>query len=364
MSEPGAVNRPRAPWRRFRRNRVAVAAAVVLAVFYAAALAAPFLAPYGEAEMDRGRFLHPPQRLHWREAGRSHLSPFVYPTVADASGYVYREDRSRIVPVRWFVQGEPYRLAGIVPLRLHLFGADAPERIDLLGTDARGRDVFSRVLFGARVSLSVGLLGIAISFTIGLLVGGLAGYLGGWVDTVVMRLCELMLSVPVIYLLVALRSVLPSGMPPAQVYLGIVGLLALVGWAGLARVVRGMVLAIRRSDYVTAAEALGLGRGRILVRHVLPNTLSFVVVAATVAVPAYILGEVVLSFLGLGIQEPGSSWGTMLIQARALSTLSSSPWLLYAPGTAIFLTVMAFHLFGDGVRDALDPRESSEGMAR
>ncbi len=348
--------------RRFRRNRVAVMAALVLVAFYAAALLAPFLAPYAEDEMDRGKFLQPPQRLHWMEgAGRLHVLPFVYATRSDASGFEYAEDRTRLVRVRWWVRGEPYRLAGLIPARTHLFGVDAPERIHLLGTDPLGRDVFTRLLYGGRISLGVGLVGIAISFTLGLLLGGLAGYAGGWADALLMRTSELLLSVPVLYLLVALRSLFPSRMPSGQMYIGIVAILAFIGWAGLARVIRGMVLAIRRADYVAAAEALGMSRARVLVRHILPNTLSFVIVAATLAVPGYIVGEVVLSFLGVGVQEPSASWGNMLNQARSSHVLASSPWLLYVPGVAIFLTVMAFNLLGDGLRDALDPRDPTGG---
>jgi len=209
----------------------------------------------------------------------------------------------------------------------------------------------------------VGLVGIAISFALGLLLGGVSGYFGGWVDALIMRSTELLLSIPGLYLIIALRTVFPSDLSSRQVYLAIVAILALIGWAGLARVVRGMVLSIRRQDFVTAAEALGAGRLRVIARHVLPNTASFVIVAATLSVPGYILGEVFLSFLGVGVQEPSASWGNMLQQARSLTVLTDFPWLLYAPGTAIFLTVMAFNFLGDGLRDALDPRRLTGGRA-
>jgi peptide/nickel transport system permease protein len=225
-----------------------------------------------------------------------------------------------------------------------------------MGTDPSGRDEWSRLLFGGQVSLTVGLIGIAISFTLGLLLGGISGYFGGAVDSLIMRSTELLLTIPSLYLIIALRGLFPSDLPSQQVYLGIVAILAFIGWAGLARVIRGLVLSIRRNEYVTAAEALGVGRLRIITRHILPNTMSFVIVAATVSVPGYILGEVVLSFLGVGVQEPSSSWGNMLNQARGIRALTSFPWLLFVPGTAIFLTVMAFNFLGDGLRDALDPR--------
>ena len=352
---PGAV-------RHLRRNPPALAGALLLGLFYLLAAAAPFVAPYAPDEMDRGRFYHPPQRPHWRDAaGRLHARPFVCATRPGPDALEYREDPSRPLPLRFLVRGAPYRLLGLVPCDRHLFGVDAPERVNLLGTDPAGRDVLSRLLFGARVSLTVGLVGIAISFALGLLLGGLAGYLGGWADTLLMRASELLLCIPGLYLIIALRGLFPPGLPSHHVYLGIVAILALIGWAGLARVIRGMVLTIRETDYVAAAEALGMGRLRVLVRHVLPNTLSYVVVAATLAVPGYILGEVVLSFLGVGIQEPAASWGNMLQQARSLTVLTDFPWLLYAPGMAVFLTVMAFNFLGDGLRDALDPRRSGGG---
>jgi peptide/nickel transport system permease protein len=238
----------------------------------------------------------------------------------------------------------------------HLFGVDAPGRVYLLGTDSFGRDQLSRLLYGSQISLTVGVVGIAISFTLGLLLGGVSGYFGGWIDTVIMRASELLLSIPSLYLIIALRAVFPIDLPSRQVYFGIVAILAFIGWAGLARVIRGLVLSIRRNEFVTAAEALGVSRFKIIVRHILPNTWSFVIVAATVSIPGYILGEVVLSFLGVGVQEPAASWGNMLNQARSIRALTSFPWLLYVPATAIFLTVMAFNFLGDGLRDALDPR--------
>jgi peptide/nickel transport system permease protein len=233
----------------------------------------------------------------------------------------------------------------------------------LLGTDSSGRDVLSRLLFGSQVSLTVGLVGIAISFTLGLLLGGISGYFGGFVDTVIMRTIELLLTLPTLYLIIALRAVFPIDLPSEQVYLGIVAIFAFIGWAGLARVIRGLVLSIRRNEYVTAAEALGMSRLRVIARHILPNTMSFVIVAATISVPGYILGEVVLSFLGVGVQEPSASWGNMLNQARGIRALTSFPWLLFVPGTAIFLTVMAFNFLGDGLRDALDPRRVTGGKS-
>jgi peptide/nickel transport system permease protein len=346
-------------WRQFRRSHLAVVGGALLLVFYTIALFAPFLAPYSQEEMDRDRFFHPPHRLHWVDAGgRFHPIPFVHPTrLADPSDFTYQEDESRVVPIRFFVRGTPYRLFGVLRTDRHLFGVESGERIFLLGADPSGRDVFSRLLFGGQISLTVGLVGIAISFTIGLLLGGISGYFGGWIDTVIMRSTELLLSIPGLYLIIALRGIFPADLPSQQVYLAIVAILAIIGWAGLARIIRGMVLSLRQAEYVTAAEALGMSRLRIIRRHILPNTLSFVIVAATISIPGYILGEVVLSFLGVGVQEPAASWGNMLNQARTPGLMRAFPWLMLAPGAAIFLTVMAFNLLGDGLRDALDPRK-------
>ena len=351
--------------RALQRNRVASAAAWVLGALYVLAALGPFLAPYAEDSIDRSRFYHPPQRLRWLDAsGRLHASPFVYATrLADAREWTYVDDPAAPLPLRWLVHGETYALLPGVRSDLHLFGLDAG-RVNVLGTDPLGRDVLSRLLYGARISLTVGLVGIAITLTLGLALGGIAGFAGGWVDAALMRLSELLLSIPGLYLLIALRSAFPATLPPGRAYLAIVAILSVIGWAALARVIRGMTRAIRNTEYVAAATALGAGPARVLARHVLPNTFSFVIVAATVAVPGYILGEVFLSFLGVGVQEPAASWGNMLGQARSLRVLTSFPWLLAVPAAAIFVTVMAFNLLGDGLRDALDPRGAGEGRGR
>ncbi len=348
-------------WRQFHRNSLAVAGLWLLGLLYGMTLLAPFLAPYSENSIDRTRFYHPPTPLRWVDAdGRFHAIPFIHPTREIATSR-YEEDRTRTLPIRFFVQGEPYKLWGMLPMDRHLYGVESGERIFLMGADHQGRCVWTRLLFGAQISLSVGLIGIAISFTLGMLLGGISGYFGGWIDTIVMRFVELLLSIPGLYLIVALRGVFPNDLPSEQIYLAIIAILAFIGWAGLARVIRGMVLSIRKADYIAAAEALGMSRMRIIIRHILPNTLSYVIVAATIAVPGYILGEVFLSFLGVGVQEPSASWGNMLNQARSLAALRYYPWMLFVPGVAIFLTVMAYNFFGDGLRDALDPRKTPGG---
>ncbi len=351
-------------WRQLRKSPLAIIGGGVLGLLYLLALCAPFVAPYSQEDMDRQRYFHPPQQVHWIGANGFSLRPFVHPTtLVDPGTFAYAEDESREFPIRLFVRGDRYTLLGAVETNLHLFGVDEPGRFYVLGTDSFGRDLLSRLLYGSQISLTVGLVGIVISFALGLVLGGIAGYFGGMADTLIMRFTELLLSIPSLYLIIALRGVIPIDLPSQQVYLGIVAILAFIGWAGLARIIRGLVLSIRRNEFVTAAEALGFSRARIIIGHILPNTMSFVIVAATVAVPGYILGEVVLSFLGVGVQEPAASWGNMLNQARSLRALTSFPWLLYVPGTAIFVTVMAFNFLGDGLRDALDPRRVSGGKS-
>jgi peptide/nickel transport system permease protein len=361
--EPGEpiVRPPQSPWgifwREFKKSPVALAGGAILTVFYLGALFAPFLAPYGMESQARELSWAPPTRIHLIDAeGKFHARPFVYGhRVVSVGAKRYTEDRSVVLPIRLLTRGEPYRLLGL-RLDRHLFGVDRPGRIFLFGADLYGRDAFSRILYGSRVSLTVGLVGIAISFTFGLLLGGIAGFFGGLTDTVMMRVTEVLMSVPGLYMILALRSIFPDDMPSDRMYMAIVGILSLIAWASLSRIIRGMVLSIRQNEFVTAARALGMGRLRIIIRHILPNTLSFTIVAATISVPGYILGEVALSFLGVGIQEPQASWGLMLAQAQNVSVLQTFSWVL-APGYFIFITVLAFNFLGDGLRDALDPRK-------
>jgi len=358
---------PRTPWqmfwREFRKSPVALFGAGLLALLYLSAIFADFLAPWPMTKQALGFSYHPPTPVHWFDHGKF-VGPYVHATdVVDVGRNRYAADTTRRYPLRWFRDGEErYRLLGLVPTKLKLVQVEEPAHLYLFGSDKFGRDVWSRLLYGSRVSLTIGLLGILISFAIGMLVGGLSGYLGGGIDLVTMRVTELILSIPALYLILALRAAFPMNLPSDRMYMIIIVILAFIGWAGLARVVRGMVLSLREFEYVTAARALGAGTLRILTRHILPNTMSFLIVAATTAVPGYILGEVTLSFLGIGIQEPQASWGNMLTDAQSVRVLKSFPWML-VPGLFIFLTVLAYNFLGDGLSDALNPRKVLGGKS-
>lgn len=352
----GAIRSPwRMAWKKLKRHKLALAGMWMLIILHIFAIFADFFAPYGELTADRRRTYHPPTKIHIISPEGKLTRPFIYGyDRIDTVRNIYEENRSQVYPIRFFVQGDSYEIFGLKG-NLRFIGVDAPGKMFLMGADRYGRDIFSRLAYGGRRSLFIGIIGIVVSLSIGMIYGGVSGYFGGWVDNIMMRISEVIISIPSFYLLLALSAVLPTNMPSDQRFLMITFILAFINWAGLARVIRGMVLSIAKSEFVTGAEAIGCSQPRIIIRHILPNTFSYVIVNATLAIPGFILSESGLSVLGVGIQHPLASWGNMLSEALNLSALARYPWLLI-PGFFIFITVLSYSFFGDGVRDALDPR--------
>ena len=341
------------------KDKFARAALIVLGIIYITLFLADFIAPYTKDFSDRTMAYVPPSKVFTIDENGNLSKPYTYNYVRtfnqDTLEIEYNFDRTKKHYVKFLSKGEPYKFLGLIPMKRHLFTTDAGGRIFLLGTDINGRDVFSRLLFGGRISMTIGFLALFVLFPIGLLYGGISGYFGGKVDAVMMRFAEAIMSIPSFYLLIILASILPSGMTSTQRFLLIVIILALIGWAGFARVVRGMVLSIKNQEYVQAAQSIGASKMRIITKHILPQTTSFVIVAMTLSIPSYILSESGLSFLGLGIQQPDASWGNMLKEAQEFTNIIYRPWLL-APGFLIFVSVLAFNLIGDTIRDILDPQ--------
>jgi peptide/nickel transport system permease protein len=345
-------------WRKFIRNRAAIVGGMIVVTFYLLALFADFLSPYTPALRSIKAYM-PPQRIHFFHDGK--FEPFVYGIVRarDPNTFklIYTEDTSRVISIRFFHHAEPYKLFGLLPTDVHLFGVEAGEGeeiVSLLGTDNQGRDLFSRILLGSQISLTIGLAGVLLSLLIGAVLGVASGYYGGWIDNSIQRLIEVVRAFPSIPLWMALTAALPPHWPPLRVYFAITVILSLVGWTWLARQLRGKVLALREEDFVLAAKLAGASDWRIIIRHLIPATLSHTIVISTLAMPGMILAESALSFLGLGIRAPLTSWGVLLQEAQNVQTIALYPWLLI-PGLFVATAVLAFNFLGDGIRDASDP---------
>jgi peptide/nickel transport system permease protein len=347
-------------WWRFRKHRLAVVSAAVVALFYVVAIFADGIAYAPPFDTQASRSYIPPQPIHWFTAdGR--FQPHVYALKGKRDPrtfkLTYAPDASEPRDLVLFAHGYPYYFLGLIPTDIHLFGvADGkPENaLFLLGTDELGRDVFSRLVLATRTSLTIGLVGVGLSLILGILLGGISGLQGGWADVVIQRIIEILRSVPTIPLWMGLAAAVPASWSPQQVYFAITIIISLIGWTELARVVRGRFLALREEDFVTAAELAGASRMRIIFKHMVPSFLSHIIAAISLALPAMIISETTLSFLGLGLRPPAISWGVMLQDAQNLQTLGLAPWLLFA-AIPVIVVILAFNFLGDGLRDAADP---------
>ena len=344
-------------WLRFSKHRLALISGILLAIAYVMILFVEVLAPYKVHTRNVDFIYSPPQSIHLFNEGEF-VGPFVYgrKMAIDMVNLrrVYTDDQSDVQKLRFFCQGEPYRFWGLFEARFHVVCPAEKGQLYLLGTDRLGCDVLSRILYGARISLTIGLLGVATSFILGIVIGGIAGYWGGWFDLVVQRVIEVLQSIPSIPLWLALAAIMPADWSPLLIYLGITFILGLLDWTGLARAVRSKLLALREEDYVLAAQLMGAGSARIIGRHLIPGFMSHLIASATLTIPGMILGETTLSFLGLGLRPPITSWGVLLTEARSVSILALYPWLLL-PVVPVIFVILAFNFLGDGLRDAADP---------
>ena len=346
-------------WLRFKKSRLALIGGSVLIVLYLGALFAPFVAPYGNRTTHDAYASAPPHGFKFIDSeGNFHFRPFVYGLEPSINPKTYRKeytaDTSVMYPVKLLIPGVPYKLFGLIPMDRHLIGVDEPGKLFLLGTDRQGRGLFSRIMFGSQVSLTVGLVGVFLSIIFGATIGVAMGFYGGLFDNIFQRIIEVMLAFPQIPLWLALAALIPPTWSSVQVFFGITVVLSLVTWGSLARQVRGMVLSLREEDYVTAARYTNCSNWRIITRHLMPNTTSHILVIATLAIPAMILGETALSFLGLGIRPPMTSWGLLLNEAQHVRVLLQQPWLL-TPAIFVVIAIISFNFLGDGMRDAADP---------
>jgi peptide/nickel transport system permease protein len=353
----GQASQMRLMWWRFRRHRIAVISGIFLIFMYATTLISEFLAPYNLHTRQIDHIYEPPQRVRLFHDG-SFVGPFVYGRTMELDmetlRRVYTDNPDDVQRLRFFCRGDEYRFWGVVDANLHLVCPAEGGQMFLLGTDRLGRDVLSRIIYGARISLTIGIIGVVISFVLGIIIGGIAGYRGGWFDLLTQRVIEVLQSIPSIPLWMALAAIIPVTWSPILVYMGITVILAMLDWTGLARAVRSKLLGLREEDYVLAAQLMGASGGRIIGRHLIPGFMSHLIASATLTIPGMILGETALSFLGIGLRPPITSWGILLTEARSVSIIALYPWLMF-PVIPVILVVLAFNFLGDGLRDAADP---------
>jgi len=351
------ASRRRLIWWKLKRHKLAVWCGFILLLMYGSTLISEWIAPYYYQTRYSDQIYTPPQKLHLFHKGEF-VGPFVYGNKfnlnMDTLKREYVPDLNRVEKIRFFCKGDPYKFWNWLPSEFHLFCPAEGKTMFLFGTDRLGRDMFSRIIYGARISLLIGLGGIAVSLFLGLLLGGLAGYYGGWIDSVIQRITEIIRSFPELPLWMALSAILPVTWSPLLVFFGITVILALLDWTGLARSVRSKLLALREEDYCTAARLMGAQPGRIISKHLLPGFSSHIIASATLSIPGMILGETALSFLGLGLRPPITSWGVLLNEAQNINVVALYPWLIL-PVVPVIVIILAFNFFGDGLRDAADP---------
>ncbi len=346
-------------WWKFRKHKLALAGGVITLLIYLVAIFVEFLAPFSAGAYSAVYTYAPPQPVHVGRVEGGGLGLYV-------NGYTVERDpvslKSSFVvdpsvrhPVRLFVKGEAYKMWGLIPMNRHLIGpVNAGDPMYLLGADRLGRDVLSRTIYGTRISMSIGLIGVAVSLFLGILLGGISGYYGGWIDNLIQRVIEFLSSIPKIPLWMGLAAAIPLSLPPLRVYFLITVILSLIGWTGLARVVRGRFFSLRTEDFVTAARLDGNSELRIILKHMVPSFMSHIIASVSLAVPAMILAETSLSFLGIGLRPPVVSWGVLLEESQNVRSIATAPWLFW-PGVAVVVAVLALNFLGDGLRDAADP---------
>ncbi|AFO90176.1 ABC transporter permease [Phaeobacter inhibens] len=344
-------------WRKFKTHKLGLTSGVFLLVCYLLLPVIGFIAPYGPNERDSEHIYSPPQSINLFHEG-SLRAPFIYPMTSEADletfQWVFKPDLENPQSLRYFCEGATYKIAGLIPSNTHLFCAPEGATLFIWGSDRLGRDVFSRILYGAQLSLTVGLIGITVSFILGIFFGSLAGYFGGKLDWMINRMIEILRSLPELPLWLALSAAVPSNWSPVAVFFVISIILGILDWPGLARSVRAKFLSLREEEYVRAAEMMGASSGRVIRKHLLPNFMSHLIASAALSIPAMILGETALSFLGLGLRAPAVSWGVMLNDAQNLASIEIYPWTAI-PMLPIIVVVLAFNFLGDGLRDSLDP---------